>query len=157
MNDYVCHYLGISREELLRKSYTFILDKNTINEVFKKFNKVYRENLSKGVFESEVIRSDGQKSTFEGSFYLKNDSNGKKVGFYGFSRDITERKRMEGDLEESERKFRSIFNSIPDLFFLVTKDSTILDFSGKQEDLYIPPEQFLGKKMIEVLPKDVSN
>ncbi|MCK4287058.1 MAG: GHKL domain-containing protein, partial [Candidatus Lokiarchaeota archaeon] len=46
---------------------------------------------------------------------------------------------------------------IPDLFFLVSKDSTILDFSGKQEDLYIPSEQFLGKKMIEVLPKDVGD
>jgi len=125
--------------------------------VFKTFNKVFTENLPKGVFESEVIRSDGERRTFEGTFYLKYDSNGKKVGFYGLTRDITERKKMEQDLKESERKFRTIFNSIPDLFFLVSKDSTILDFSGKQEDLYIPPEEFLGKKMIEVLPKDVSD
>ena len=156
VNDYICRYLGISREEFLGKSYAFVLDKNTIKEVFKTFNKVFTENLPKGVFESEVIRSDGERRTFEGTFYLRYDSNGKKVGFYGLTRDITERKKMEQDLKESERKFRTIFNSIPDLFFLVSKDSTILDFSGKQEDLYIPPEQFLGKKMIEVLPKDVS-
>ncbi|MHA2131913.1 MAG: PAS domain S-box protein, partial [Promethearchaeota archaeon] len=63
---------------------------------------------------------------------------------------------MEQTLAESERKFRTIFNAIPDLFFLVNEDSTILEYSGKQDDLYLPPEQFLGKKMIDVLPNDTS-
>ena len=157
VNDYICKYLGISREKLLGKSYTYFLDKNTIGDVFNTFNKVYTENLPKGTIESQVIRNDGIKRRFDGRFYLKYDSHGNKIGFYGFTRDITERKKMEQDLKESERKFRSIFVSIPDLFFLVSKDSTILEFSGKHEDLYIPSEQFLGKKMIDVLPEDVSD
>jgi PAS domain S-box-containing protein len=95
VNDYNCKYLGLSREELLGKPYTTILDNTTINNVFKAFNKVYLEDLPKGDFESEVIRSDGEKRTFEGYFYLKYDSSGKKVGFYGFTRDITERKMAE--------------------------------------------------------------
>jgi PAS domain S-box-containing protein len=157
VNDYICTYLGIPRNELLGKSYTYILGDNTIDNVFQIFSKVYSENLPKGVFESVVIRNDGEERIFEGTFYLKYDPYGKKIGFYGFTRDITERKKMEQALIESERKFKSIFNSIPDLFFLISKDSTILDFSGKQEDLYIPPDQFLGKKMIEVMPKDVGD
>ena len=157
VNDYICKYLGFPRNELLGKSYGFVLNKKTLKEIYKIFNLVYEKDLPKGTFESQVIRNDGEIRSFEGSFYLKYDSSGNKVGFYGFTRDITERKKMELELRESERKFRSIFNSIPDLFFLVNKDSMILDFSGEQEDLYIPPEEFLGKNMVEVLPKEVSD
>ncbi|MHA1987854.1 MAG: PAS domain S-box protein [Promethearchaeota archaeon] len=157
VNDYTCRYLGLSRKELIGKSYGLVLNSKSLKEVYETFNHVYEKNLPRGNFESQVIRNDGEVRTFEGTFYLKYDSFGKKVGFYGLTRDITERKKLELELRESERKFRSIFNSIPDLFFLVNKDSTILDFSGEQEDLYIPPEEFLGKKMIDVLPKEVSD
>jgi len=120
LNDYICKYLGISKEELLVKSYTFVLNKDTIKEVFKTFNKVYTENLPKGVFESEVIRSDGENRTFEGTFYLKHDSNGKKVGFYGFTRDITERKNAEEKQKLSEIKYKEAYDRAElykDLFY----------------------------------------
>jgi len=120
VNDYICKYLGISREELIVKSYTFVLNEDTINEVFKTFNKVYTENLPKGVFESEVIRSDGENRTFEGTFYLKHDSNGKKVGFYGFTRDITERKNAEEKQKLSEIKYKEAYDRAElykDLFY----------------------------------------
>ncbi|MFW9824798.1 MAG: PAS domain S-box protein, partial [Candidatus Thorarchaeota archaeon] len=155
VNDYICKFLGISKNGLLGRSYEIILEKNTINDVYQNFNYVYENELPKGTFESQVIRNDGTKRIFEGSFYLKYDSSGKKIGFYGFTRDITEKKLVEKTIKESEEKFRTIFNSIPDLFFLVDQDSVILEFSGKQEDLYVPPKEFLRKKMINVLPSDV--
>jgi PAS domain S-box-containing protein len=157
MNDYTSKYLGVLKKDLIGKSPISILNKDTIEEVSEIFRNVYSNNLPKGNFESKVIRNDGQERTFEGTFYLRYDATGKKVGFYGFTRDISERKMNEEKIKESERKFRKIFNSIPDLFFLVTEDSTILEYSGKQDELYIPPEQFLGKKMVDVLPKDVGD
>jgi len=150
VNDYICRYLGISREEFLGKSYAFVLDKNTINEVFKTFNKVFTENLPKGVFESEVIRSDGERRTFEGTFYLKYDSNGKKVGFYGFSRDITERKNAEEKQKLSEAKYREAYNRAElykDLFYhdinnilsniklSIDLSEKYLDKPGKERDI----------------------
>jgi len=155
VNAYICRYLGFSKKELIGKSYTSKLNKNTYKEIYEIFNNVYNNNLPKGTFVSRVIRRDGKERTFEGTFYIKYDFNGRKVGFYGFTRDVTEQKLVEKKIQESEKKFRTIFKSIPDLFFLVDKDSIILEYSGKQEDLYIPPEQFLGKKMINLLPSDV--
>ena len=157
VNDYVCRYLGFSRKELKGRSYAIVLDKKTLKEVYEIFHLVYENNLPKGTFESKIIRNDGQERTFEGTFYLRYNTAGKRIGFYGFTRDISERKINEEMIKESEKKFRNIFNSIPDLFFLVTEDSTILEYSGKRENLYIPPEQFLGKKMVDVLPEDVSD
>ena len=59
------------------------------------------------------------------------------------------------ELEMSETKFRQIFESIPDLFFLVDEKSAIIDYRGKREEFYVPPEEFLGKKLVDVLPFDL--
>ena len=71
-------------------------------------------------------------------------------GLFISLRDISKRKKAELELKESEAKFRTIFESIPDLFFLTSNDSTILDYNGNQK--YIPTEVFLNKKMTEILP-----
>jgi len=56
------------------------------------------------------------------------------------------------ELEKSETKFRQIFESIPDLFFLVDEKSAIIDYRGKREEFYVPPEEFLGNKLVDILP-----
>ncbi|MHA1256900.1 MAG: PAS domain S-box protein, partial [Promethearchaeota archaeon] len=75
---------------------------------------------------------------------------------FGISRDITERKDIEKQLEESEKKFRRIFEAIPDLFFLISREGIFLDYRTKELNLYQPPEKFLGKKIEDVLPKDLA-
>jgi len=67
-----------------------------------------------------------------------------------------EKQKLRKELEKSEEKFRQIFESIPDLFFLITEDTTILEYRGKKEDLYISPEEFIGKKMLDILPPDLA-
>ncbi|MFX1409201.1 MAG: PAS domain S-box protein, partial [Promethearchaeota archaeon] len=71
--------------------------------------------------------------------------------------DISEQKKAELELVESEKKFRKIFESIPDLYFLVDHDTTILDYKGKEEDLYLPSELFIGKKLTDVMPLEIKD
>ena len=47
------------------------------------------------------------------------DSQGRCTGIVGVSRDITERKRAEESLEESNAKFRALFESSPDAIMLI--------------------------------------
>jgi len=120
VNDYICRYLGFSKKELIGKSYTSILNKKTHKEVYEIFNLVYENNLPKGTIESKVIRNDGQERTFEGTFYLRYDTNEKKVGFYGFTRDISEQKEAVQKLIKSEEKYREAYNRVElykDLFY----------------------------------------
>ncbi|MBY8982790.1 MAG: hypothetical protein KGD57_07570 [Candidatus Lokiarchaeota archaeon] len=44
-----------------------------------------------------------------------------------------------------QEKLLELFKLIPDLFFLVSGDTTILNYGGREEELYIPPKEFLGK------------
>ncbi|MCT7967425.1 PAS domain S-box protein [Laspinema sp. D1] len=73
------------------------------------------------------------------------------------TRDITERKEYEEKLYHTTSELQAIFKALPDLYFKLDNDCTILDYqAGKVSDLYRPPEQFLGRKINEVLPSDVS-
>ena len=66
------------------------------------------------------------------------------------------RKNKKIDSVQKNLHFDSIFQVIPDLFFLMEKDGTILDYkAGDESKLYVPPESFLGKRMQDVLPEGV--
>ncbi len=60
-------------------------------------------------------------------------------------------------IKESEHKFKLIFDSIPDLFFLINKETRILSFRGREEDFYVPSEKLINSKLNELLPGDLAD
>ncbi len=70
--------------------------------------------------------------------------------------EITERKRAEEELINSEEKSRAILRAIPDLIFRFREDGVFLSFEGLTENLYIEPEEFLGRKPHDVLPPEIA-
>ncbi|AFY80933.1 PAS domain S-box protein [Oscillatoria acuminata] len=73
------------------------------------------------------------------------------------TRDITERKQYEEKLYHTTSELQAIFKALPDLYFKLDNDATILDYqAGKTSDLYLPPEEFLGRKINKILPSDIS-
>ncbi len=56
----------------------------------------------------------------------------------------------------ADADLKSIFWSVPALYFRVTADGTIVDFRpGRADDLHMPPERYFGKRMAELLPEAV--
>lgn len=71
--------------------------------------------------------------------------------------DVTDRTIAIEELSSQRKYTESILNSIPDLMFIMDSEGLILEFkSGKEEDLAMPPEIFLQKKVSEVLPPDLA-
>lgn len=69
--------------------------------------------------------------------------------------DITERRRVELAEREARERLDATLNALPDLLFEVDQDGRIYNWhSSRLEELYLPPEEFLGKKMAEVLPPE---
>jgi len=86
--------------------------------------------------------------------------------------DVTERKRMEEErerllvslerrsaqLEAAEEHLRTLFDSIHDLVFVVDREGRFIEFHQPSlfSLLYVPPEQFLGRRFDDVLPRHVA-
>ncbi|MFO1023083.1 MAG: PAS domain S-box protein, partial [Planctomycetales bacterium] len=72
--------------------------------------------------------------------------------------DLTERKQAENALIRSEGRSRAVLKALPDLMFLMNSDGVILDYHAANEDeLYVSPEVFLGKRMDDLLPEPVAS
>lgn len=73
-------------------------------------------------------------------------------------RDITERKQAEISLKQSEEQNRAILDAVPDLLFHLNKEGVYLDYHTSEHNKYlVPPEKFLGQKIIDVLPSDMAS
>jgi PAS domain S-box-containing protein len=72
-------------------------------------------------------------------------------------RNITERRRVEDDLRLREAQLRSLVRAIPDLVFQLTRDGRIAGcVAGNPDDLLMSPDEFLGRRVEEVLPAPVA-
>ncbi len=65
------------------------------------------------------------------------------------------RTKIEEELIQSQKKLNTIFQAIPDLYFLFSRDGICLEYKGKKEDLYVQPETFMGKKLKDFMPKEL--
>lgn len=83
---------------------------------------------------------------------------GQCYGRAWYFRDVTETRKTEKALRESERHNRALINSIPDMLFRVRKDGVFLDYHGAAG--YSPmmaPETFLGRNAKEVFTPAVAD
>ena len=114
-NDSMCRILGYPQEEMMGMNNRQFTDKENAKKLFKTFNEVYRTGESTKEFDWQIIRKDGTKRFIEVSVSLQKNSSGKPIGFQGIARDITERKRAEEALKESEIKYRTLIDiQVPD-------------------------------------------
>ena len=102
-----------------------------------------------------VQRKDG--STFsalvtDSPFF---DSNGKLAGSIGISTDITERKRFENAIKESEEKYRTLIEISADAIF-INQNNKIVYLNHSAVKLFgaEKPEQIIGKSPFEVFHPD---
>ncbi|HSL64755.1 MAG TPA: PAS domain-containing protein, partial [Gaiellaceae bacterium] len=72
-------------------------------------------------------------------------------------RDFTQRRRREDALERSEARTRALLDAIPDLMFRIDREGVYRGYKADDPELLIlAPEEFMGRRVVDVLPPDVA-
>jgi PAS domain S-box-containing protein len=160
ISDYVEKMLGYTPQEWVTGPPGFgitIMDGRDREQAKRDSQRVI-DTGKEGVTEFRWKARDGRLVWTESHLSPVTDADGKVIGLRGVTLDITERKAVDEHLRETKEKDRAILEAVPDLMFLHTRDGVYLDYHSKDlSDLYVPPEQFLGKNVRDVLPPDLAD
>jgi len=67
------------------------------------------------------------------------------------------RTRVEDTLRVTEARNAALLRMVPDLMFVMSRDGVYLDYHARDPgDLFVPPEQFIGKHIGEVFPPELA-
>ena len=157
VNDSACKTHGAPRDELIGLSYKIFMEKETAEKVRRVFSQVYNTEKPYKLFEWEIIKKDGAKAVEESSVYLITNAQGEKIGFRGIFRDISERKKMQEALRQSEERYRTILEDIEEGYFEVDLAGNFAFVNDSLSKIIgLPKEKMLRMNNREYMDKDTA-
>lgn len=155
INSYGLENLKYIEEEIVGKmSIRDLVHPDDLEEAARSFSERIGENLRHPNFAFRLRRADGSYIDAEVNGALVRDSEGKPETYIGIVRDVTERKRAEEALKESEERYRTLVeNSLTGVYvrhedrFLFLNDRVV-------EILKFSREELLGMSLFEVVHPD---
>jgi PAS domain S-box-containing protein len=145
-NDAFVDLVGYSEEELRHMTFRDL----TPPKWHALENQILEEQVLKrggsDLYEKEYIKKDGTVFPVELQVYLILDDNGNPAGYWAIVRDITERKKTEIALKESERRLADIINFLPDATLVIDNEGKVMAWNRAMEELTgVKSEEMIGK------------
>jgi len=107
---------------------------------------------------SEIILHDkngDDVDVYSSHVMFTNQYNKKQM--YCIDIDLSELRQAQAKTILKEQMLDAVFSASPDLFFLISEDGKVLDYRANNiKSLFISPDQSIGQKMLDVLPKEVA-
>jgi len=116
------------------------------------------QEMSKKVAKGEPVHNmqatfltkDGREILVEGNAAPRYIGD-KVVATQGIFHNITERKKAEQALRESEQKYRTIFENVSDVIIRLDRYGKIVDINGRAEECFgYKPEEVIGKNFAKI-------
>ena len=155
VNDAFCKFGGRSSEELMNVNFRLVGDPALHDFIYEKFNEVFRTGQPNKGFSYRTVTKDGTVKYIETSVRLLKNEKGKATGFSCFSRDVTERTRLEEELQRSEEKYRTMLEQMQDGYYEVDlKGNYTFANTAAGNILGVPKEQLIGTNYRVLTPPD---
>jgi diguanylate cyclase (GGDEF)-like protein/PAS domain S-box-containing protein len=146
-NPAMCRMFGYTEEEFLRIGVADIHPKESLSYVLAEF-----EAQARG---EKLLSADLPCQRKDGSLFYADVNavtavlDGRRCNV-GFFTDVTERKKAEEALRESEARFRSIFESFQDMYFRTDAQGIITEISPSVERWGYSREALIGTQVLEI-------
>jgi len=140
--------LGYPQNEVVGKSFLEYFSPDTLSNASQLFTDLMQGKSLEGL-QLGLPRKDGTIATVEINA-APIIMNGKVTGIQAVFRDITERKKMEERLRESEERLRSLIEYAPDAIYINDLNGKILEGNRQAEILTgYEKEELIGKSILE--------
>jgi len=154
INEAGAQAFGYSMEEFLELKFADILFQEDLEKAHASIKKKIGGKDTTGPYELHAKKKDGTSFWIEVSNRLI-FQDGKPVRVQGIARDITRRRQVEEQLRQSELKFRTIFESIDDVFFRTDEDGSIVMASPScLTHVGYTPEEIIGLNIGNIYNRD---
>ena len=145
---------GFSRVELLGTPFFNLLKQEYYTASLDRHRRKLSGETIPDPFEMEIIRKDGTVIDIE--FTSVHTTYQGKIANVAYIRDITERKRVENAIKESESRLQSVLSSIDDWVYVFDREGKFVSCHPEPaKHIYEPKGDFIGKKHSEVMPARV--
>lgn len=153
VNPAYCTMVEYSREELLTMNIRELEVEFQPEEVEKKIENTVKKGTDR--FETRHKRKDGKIIDLDVNTVIMD--RGEKSVLVAFVHDITQKKRSERELIESEKRVRSLIETAASVIIWLSPDFSILEFNPEAEHLYgVKREDVIGRDYSELfLPEEV--
>lgn len=146
VNDAFEKTYGYTREELVGKTMNIVRPFSNFAELDKEIARV-TEN---GSWQGELVnraKNGREFPVFLSATLLRNDK-GEPLAHIGICADITERKKNEKAIKESEKRFQDLYDSAPDMYFSVLPDGSVKSVNKSGAE-------YLGYDVYELIGREV--
>lgn len=99
------------------------------------------------ILKHSIIRDDGERRSIIVRTQVIADENGQIIGTRGVNQDITDLKKVEDALSESDRLLSNIIDFLPDATFTIDSDGRVISWNRAMEEMTrVWSEEILGKE-----------
>ena len=148
------HGVG-SRDEVLGKSALEFIAPGNHERAMMNMRKTLEQGAVRGI-EYTLIRADGSEFPSELSVSVLKDASGNPVGFIAITRDITERKLMEEELEFRRKDLEDIMQNVIDGIGVSDVQGKITQANRALAEMYgyDSPDEVIGRPFFDFVAKE---
>src|SRR5690348_5272009 len=127
---------GYSAEEIIGQDFSRFYTQDDIDRGIPAEQLKKAAETGRSEDEGWRVRKDGSRFWANAIITAIRGKDGELEGFAKVTQDFTERRRVEEDLRESEKRFRSLFEASPDAIVLSDKNGKITELNGQVEKFF---------------------
>jgi PAS domain S-box-containing protein len=148
-----------SNEDLIGKPFINNIEGRDQGIVAQEMAQAVTEGRAMKTMEYKLITVDGRELEVESSSAALFDSRGDLTGFVSVSRDVTQRKAMQEELEESAEKLRTVIETIGDMLFITDQELNLVNVNDVASRMlgFGDREQLTGTSIIDAVAEKDRN
>ncbi len=154
VNDKMSEITGLSTEQMYGLAWAQSLHPDDRDRVLDEWDTARHKNLPFNS-ESRFMKPDGELTWVIAQAVAETGNAGEVIGYVGTVTNITERKRAEEALRESEEKYRALMNDADDAIILADTEGNVIEVNKKAEELLgYTKKELLNMHITQITPKE---